>query len=357
MSLAIRSFLGLACFLAVQAAIMTASVHAQYPPPAYPAYPGYPGYYPPPGYGGFGPGNTLNGAANVISASGQLFINQEQARVEREKANQAKILTKRQTFDEMMYEKANTPTFTENQEKTEMMIVRRVMNNPLPAEVTSGQSQNILLPYLDKLLRVGVQGPPISLDPTMLKSINVTTGKGGANIGILRDGGKLDWPFALRGATQKKLTPLFPKLVSSAMAGDVDFDLYTQASKGVSQLQGELKQRFFKDEIDASSYLEGKHFLDSLESSMKMIRSPSAAKFLNGTYAATGRTVPELVYNMTAKGLRFAPATPGNDAPYYALQSALVSFAAGAESNNGFRATFDPLVQAPKKSFANIPPP
>src|SRR4029077_18984238 len=135
MSLAIRSFLGLTCCLALQAAFLTASVHAQYPPPAYPAYPGYPGYYP--GYGGFGPGNVLNGEANVISSSGQLFINQEQARVEREKANQAKILTKRQTFDEMMYEKANTPTFTENQEKTEMMIVRRVMNNPLPAEVTS----------------------------------------------------------------------------------------------------------------------------------------------------------------------------------------------------------------------------
>ncbi|HWY88307.1 MAG TPA: hypothetical protein VNX28_16465, partial [Gemmataceae bacterium] len=85
--------------------------------------------------------------------------------------------------------------------------------------------------------------------------------------------------------------------------------------------------------------------------------SPSAAKLLNGTYAATGRTVPELVYNMTGKGLLFAPATPGNDAPYYALQSALVSYAAGSESNHGFRETFDPFIQAPKKSFADIPPP
>src|SRR5207244_6096962 len=129
-------FLALALFLAI-----TRPSDAQYPPP-----PGvYPGYYPPSGYGGFGPGNVLNGGANVISASGQLLINQEQARVEREKANQAKVSTKRKTFDEMMYEKANTPTFTEDQEKTEMMIVRRVMNHPLPAEVTSGKSQNILL--------------------------------------------------------------------------------------------------------------------------------------------------------------------------------------------------------------------
>jgi hypothetical protein len=331
---------------------MAPYVAAQYPPP-YPVYPGYA----PPGYGGFGPGNTLYGAANVISSSGQLFINQEQARVEREKANQAKIDTKRKTFDEMMYEKANTPTFTEEQEKTQMMIVRRLMNHPLPAEVTSGRSQNILLPYLDKLLRVGVQGPPIPLDPYMLKSINVTAGVDGANIGILKDGGKLDWPFALRGTTQKQLAPLFPKLVASAMSGDLDFGLYTKVNNGVTQLRSELNKKFQKEEIDAGDYLEGNRFMDSLASSMTAIRSPSAAKFLNGAYAATGRTVPELVYNMTSKGLKFAAATPGNEAPYYGLQNDLVSFAAGAESNQGFRATFDPLVQAPKKSYINLPAP
>src|SRR5436190_23204136 len=97
--------------------------------------------------------------------------------------------------------------------------------------------------------------------------------------------------------------------------------------------------------------------MESLNGAMKTLGSTGAARLLNGTYAATGRTVPELVYNMISKGLKFAPATPGEEAPYYALQSALVSFAAGAESNNGFRATFDPLVQAPRKSFANLPAP
>ncbi len=285
---------------------LAASLGAQYP------------YYPPPGYGGFGPGNVLNGQANVIGATGELYINQEQARVEREKANQAKVDTKRKTFDEMMYEKANRPTFTEDQEKSEMMIVRRVMNHPLEAEVRSGKSQNILLPYLDKLLRVGIQGPPVTLDPGMLRWINVTSGKGGANIGLLRDGGKLDWPLALRGATQKKLAPIFPQLVSAATSGGIDLDMYNTASKGITALRSELSQKFRKETIDAGLYLEGKHFLDSLDSSLQMVRSPSAAKYLDGTFAATGRNVPELVYNMTSKGLAFAPATPGNDAPYFA---------------------------------------
>jgi hypothetical protein len=336
MKSSLRTCLGLACLFA-----LSAPAGAQYPP-----------YYPPPGYGGFGPGNVLNGQASVINASGQLFINQEQARVEREKANQAKIDTKRKTFDEMMYEKANTPTFTEDQEKVDMMTLRRIMNHPLEAEVTSGKAQNTLLPYLDKLMRVGIQGPPVALDPFMLKSVNVTTGKEGFNIGLLKDGGILDWPLAVRGPTQKKLAPLLPQLVSGAMSGDLNLDLYTKASKGVAALQDELRTKFRKEEIDGGLYLEGKRFLDSLDSSMKMIRSPSASRLLNGTYAATGRTVPELVYNMTMKGLKFAPANPGQEAPYFALQSALVSFAAGAESNSGFRATFDPLVQAPRKDFS-----
>lgn len=341
----IRFFLVLGMMLA-----LAAVGDAQYPPP-------YPPYYPPYGYGGgFGPGNVLNGQANVMNAQGQLEISQEQARVEREKANQAKVDTKRKTFDEMMYEKANTPTFTENQEKADMMQIRRVMNHPAPAEVTSGKSQNIMLPYLDKLMAVGVQGPPVPLDQGMLKFINVTSGPQAYNIGILRDGGVLDWPFALRGPTQQKLAPVFPMLVSSAVSGNLSFDLYTQANKGIAALKTELFGKFAKDQIDGGSYLAAKHFLADLDSSMNMLQSPSAAKFLNGTYAATGRNVPELVYNMTSKGLKFAPANPGNDAPYWALQNAMVAYGAGAESNKGFRATFDPIVQKPRKDYTNLPP-
>ena len=212
-----------------------------------------------------------------MSAQGQLEISQEQAHVEREQANQAKIVTKRKTFDEMMYEKANTPTFTEVQSQTDMMIVRRMMSHPEPAEVISGKSQNVLLPYLDKLLRVGVQGPVISLDPTMLKSINVTAGPNAYNIGILKDGGVVDWPFGLRGATQMKLAALLPKLVSSAVSGNVDFDLYTQANKSIAALSDELYKRFQNDAIDGGLYLQGKHFLESLRSAMAALTTPNVA--------------------------------------------------------------------------------
>ena len=75
--------------------------------PYYPNYPpGYNPYYPP-GY----TGGVLQGRAEVIRANGDLSIQYEQARIEREKALQAKLDTKKQAFDQMMYEKANTPSY------------------------------------------------------------------------------------------------------------------------------------------------------------------------------------------------------------------------------------------------------
>src|SRR5262249_36727935 len=70
----------------------------------------------------FGPiGNQLMGQAAVISASGDLITAQEQARILREQANQAKLDTRKQAFDLMLYERAMTPTFTEEMNRKESM--------------------------------------------------------------------------------------------------------------------------------------------------------------------------------------------------------------------------------------------
>src|SRR3954451_20057240 len=63
-------------------------------------------------YGGVG--GYAAGQAQVIQSTGQLLVDQEQARIERQKADQAKIDTQKKAFDEAMYEKALTPTHTEN---------------------------------------------------------------------------------------------------------------------------------------------------------------------------------------------------------------------------------------------------
>ena len=45
-----------------------------------------------------------------------------------------------------------------------------------------------------------------------------------------------------------------------------------------------------------------------------------------------GKTVAELIKNMTADGLRFAPATQGDDGAYRALHNALNAYDSGIMS-------------------------
>jgi hypothetical protein len=91
------------------------------------------------------------------------------------------------------------------------------------------------------------------------------------------------------------------------------------------------------EEIDTGMYLEAKRFLSSLEESLPILRRPDAAKYLGGAVAAKGKTVDELVMNMTSQGLRFAPAQPGGETAYFAMYNSMVAFASGGTNDSGFR--------------------
>src|SRR6476659_8432527 len=92
-------------FSCVAMLLLLPAARAQYP---------YPYGYNPGRAGGY-----LYGSASVINAQGNYTNQMEQARILREQANQAKLDTKRKTFDEMQYEKSNTPTQLEVMAQTE----------------------------------------------------------------------------------------------------------------------------------------------------------------------------------------------------------------------------------------------
>src|SRR6516164_1520848 len=84
--------------------------NAQYYPygPGVPPPPGGPTTVVAPGYGFFPyAGGYWNGQAAMLDAYGNLGVSQEQARIMREQANQAKLDTKKKTIDFMGYERAN----------------------------------------------------------------------------------------------------------------------------------------------------------------------------------------------------------------------------------------------------------
>jgi hypothetical protein len=294
--------------------------------------PGFNPYYQP-YYSGFGPGATLQGAASVISAQGQMLNQQEQARIVREQANQAKIDTQKKTFDWLKYERENTPSYTEEKENLEARRIRRMMGMASANEITAGVTLNTFQPFLFRLMNQGYNGPKIPLDPNLLSQINVTVGNQG-NIGVLRDG-KVRWPFALRGATARAIDPLLQQAVSDAAKGDLEPGTMRQITKQLDKLSNELMARYRKEDVDMAAFLDGKHFLSDLRDALGVLQTADAPKFLNGTFAARGNTVDELVVNMAQQGLRFAPASPGGDAAYISLHHAMVSFAAGYGADDG----------------------
>jgi hypothetical protein len=309
-----------------------ASVKAQYYPP---------GYYPPPGYGGFGPGNVMRGQADLLRAQGQATQDVEQARITREQANQAKLDTKRKTFDEKMYEDANRPTFTQQQAKIDNMQLQRIMTKASDTEITSGKAQNTIMPFIRNMSSQGVQGPPVKLDPVLMKEINVTGGKS-ESIGPLRNGGHLEWPFVLSSKEQEKLANEIPTLVSQASSGRIDPKLFKQVQNGLATVKNNARDQWNKGEMDSVSYMQAKRFLEPLESAIQGLTSPGAAKYLDGTFSAKGDTVPELVNHMTSQGLRFAPSIAGDENAYYALYNSMVMYANAAANGSGFQVRLAP---------------
>lgn len=322
--------------------------------------PGYPvNPYRPYGYGGYGSvypngpgynaGAYLQGSASVMQAGGQVIVDQEQARVIREQANQAKLDTKRKAFDEMMYEKANTPTYTETLTKEKAQLLTRVMNFPVKSEVTDGKSLNIMLPYLQDLSARGSMGPPVPLPQSMVNQLNIS-GSGGSSVGMLRDAGHVDWPIGLQGKNQKQLDKLLPQAYTAASMGTLSPKLMKDIRTEMKTMRETLRQQCRDDQIETSSYLRAIEFYNALESSVNALERPDAKKQLGGAYSPRARNVQELVDFMTDNGVQFAPASPGNESAYQVTHDAFVRYARNAESGAGFQTLNTPrAAPAPKK--------
>jgi hypothetical protein len=316
--------------------VLATGFSAQAQPPPYPVWGSNP-YYLPPWSGGFGPGNVLNGQANVINAQGQFMQQAEQARIQREQANQAALQTKKDQLDWKNYERANTPTFTDLQLKNQSTLLRRILKNAAEGEILSGLAQNTLLPFLEGLILQGIPGPLLPIDPGQLQQLNVVMAGGRADVSMLRDGGKLDWPFALQGQPkQERIAALLPTAVSQTIQGKLDGKTFNELQKSVRGLTDDLKQRYFKDEVDMGQYLTAKRFLDNLSPAIDGLQRAGSSKLLDGTMAARGRNVPELVMHMQQNGLRFGPSLPGGEAAYFGVYNAMRAFATGAQSGQGF---------------------
>ncbi|MSU76569.1 MAG: hypothetical protein EXS16_00595 [Gemmataceae bacterium] len=339
------------CFLGGLAATLTMpTAHAQFFPGYRPNFP----VMPQPGFGNpffpiGSPGfNKLNGQADVMRAFGDVTNSYEQARIAREKANQAKIETKRQAFDQMLYEKANTPTYLEQLAKDKSDYLTRIMNFPQKAEIYDGRSLNTMLPLLQNLSESGSQGPPIALPKFAVSALNLSVG-GQPSVGMLANKAPLRWPSGLRGTYQKNLDKLIPAAVESVIDGALSIKLLKDIRGEMKSLREDTRAKLQRDEIDSSSYFRAIEFYNDLEPSINALDRPDARNQLSGVYESKARNVPELVEFLWDNGLGFAPASPGNQNAYQVTHDAFVRFARTAQSSAGFASINAPIAPVGKK--------
>jgi len=240
---------------------------------------------------------------------------------------------KRATFDEMRYEKMNTPPPEVEREEYRQQRLARARNTPPLDEIASGEALNVLLNDLQRVqAREGLVGANIPLDQEMLSHINVTTtgDSRGSNV-MMKSSTAPDWPNAFAGqgysANKSALEKDLAAMVKAQEGGRIDSakaaDARRQAAGLKEILYGDRFKTSFRDYVDATE------FLSTLDNTIETLAKRGAKNFIDGTYAAKGKTVPDLVSYMISKGLQFARATPGYEPDYSTLYQQLVTYDLG----------------------------
>jgi hypothetical protein len=287
----------------------------------------YGGFYP--GWGESPIGGYMRGYADVIGATTQGLIDEQQARVVREQANQAKIDTRRRQYDEWLYERNTMPTVEDDRERQRIENIRRARNDPPPSEIWSGQALNQLLQAIQQQASKHIRGPTIPVNVDLLSQINVSaTGSNGGTLGILRDGGRIAWPAVLQRpafeAQRKRLDALAPQAYEQAKTGPAQGETVDAMSEVARDLNAEISRNI--NDLTPMDFSRARSFVREVESTIKLLQDPNVANYVTRRWSAQGSTVGEVVDNMTAQGLRFAAASRGGEAAYNAMYSGLVAY-------------------------------
>ncbi|HWP84774.1 MAG TPA: hypothetical protein VNN17_06260 [Terriglobia bacterium] len=286
----------------------------------YPIYP-YPYYY-----------NPWSGIADIVREQGQFMMNQEMARIIREKAYQEFLKSQKQRVELERWLKATEPTYTDIQRKWAAVRLSRLTEFATPAEINSGRALNEIFGDLKKKdLKAGKIEEPPFLSEEVLRRLNVTVGDTGANLGLLRRSGSISWPLALSEIadekTRREIEVLAQDLVDQVRTtGKVDRIKLKDLDVHLQKLRKDLDAKALK--MQFRRYLQADAFLENMRGVIYALENQEAAvKYFNYlNWIKGGKTVDELVQYMAKEGLRFSNATEGDEAAYEAAYAAFASY-------------------------------
>jgi hypothetical protein len=274
----------------------------------------------------------LTGAAAVITAQSQFITARSQARVTDEQAKQAAVDTRARIYAEWKYEKNEQPTLAQIRREAIEQAYKIDVFHADPVAIWSGSALNRIFEHAARIQGQNVAGPTVNLNEDTLKKINFTTGVAG-NIVALKNQGKLDWPslFLTRPEFAKERDQLSTLAADAYRTGRqnnrVDPGVLVDMERNLKSLEEKLRARV-QDE-DPNDYSTAMRYLTSLNKAMTILKGPNPGKWLDPQFPVSGKTVGELVQNMSNAGLRFGPVRDGEEEFYNALYKALVSYDLG----------------------------
>jgi hypothetical protein len=295
-------------------------------------YGGYGGYYEDP-YAGY-----LRGVADVTNAQGRYLSQVQQARLLATQADMSKLDLRRRIIEEAAIERKNWLNPEAERIKDIQNNYNRATHDAPLNDVLSGQALNDIYnhvyPIQEKGKINGVKGPEVRLDEEMLKQINLT-GAGSGSVGLLKDRGKLTWPLSLQSnefdAARTRLNTLASAAVNQVRLNNpVDAATLRDMMSDVRKMNDTLVRNV--GELSPSEYVEAKRYLNNLDGAIRALQDPNVSNQLNQNWTARAHNVAELVDFVGQKGLKFAPATPGDEPAYRYLYQRLVAYDAAFSS-------------------------
>jgi hypothetical protein len=271
----------------------------------------------------------LNGVANVTQAQGQYEQQIQGAKLDRQKAIQESINTRQQLFDERRYEQANTPTQQERLDWRRQQREYAARNNATLVTITSGDVLNTLLTHSGKVQSMGIYGPKIPVDQSILKDINIASLTTGGTAGMLKNGGKLDWPLPLQDDAYMQPRSQVDKLLQEAVEqaqkyNKVDRSVQADLEQARQKMENTVNDRVA--DLTPDQFILSKRYLRELKDNLKILADPNVARFFGSAGEVEGDTVADLVANMTAKGQKFGPAVRGAESSYMSLYNSMRAY-------------------------------
>lgn len=282
------------------------------------------------GYGGgSSAGSYFQGVSSLTNANAQYYFTTQQARLGKEQVENAKIANRRAKFDEDMYEKANTPTRAELEEKDRQEALRLARDGAALGDIWSGKALNTIFNSIQKTeISTRLKGRSVPISEEILRHLNLTTGTAAGSVGVFKNGAELTWPMVLRGPEFKtprdNINRIAPDAVRQAASGSLEPDTYKKFKNAINDL-GEIINNMASD-LSPGDYIQSKRFANNLDEGLKNLSEPNSVNYLNGRWSAKGGTVGALMDHMTSNGLRFAPAVEGDKPSYNAFYMLLKDY-------------------------------